>query len=95
MVDTNMLQFCVFLFLEPISGTAPKVPFVQQRVQNTIATGQSLAILCPAQAYPVPNFRYFWSQVVVPYSDIQANEIVGFPFGPNSFLRLMIVHRTN
>lgn len=58
-----LLQTCehpvtFMLYSEPISGTAPKVPFVQQFVRNTIAVAQSLAILCPAQAYPVPNFRY-------------------------------------
>lgn len=63
------------MFLEPISGTAPKVPFVQQLVQNTIAAHQSLAILCPAQAYPVPNFRYVLSPIPdgVPSLGILAN----------------------
>lgn len=43
---------------EPISGTAPKIPLVLKFVRYSIDVDQSVAILCPAQAYPVPNFRY-------------------------------------
>lgn len=57
----------IICFIEPISGTAPKIPLTQKFIRYIIDVGLSVAILCPAQAYPVPNFRlvfciYFFKQ---------------------------------
>ncbi|XP_073812144.1 Down syndrome cell adhesion molecule 1 isoform X18 [Musca autumnalis] len=43
---------------EPVSSTAPKVPPVSAR-PLTIKQTSSVSILCPAQGYPAPNFRWY------------------------------------
>ena len=54
----NTQQFCICIYLEPISGTSPKVP-TSVKSWNTMSIEKlALAMLCPAQAYPVPLFRF-------------------------------------
>ncbi|XP_054089352.1 cell adhesion molecule Dscam2 isoform X45 [Zeugodacus cucurbitae] len=43
---------------EPVSSTAPKVPPVSARPLS-VAHHSSISILCPAQGYPAPNFRWY------------------------------------
>ncbi|XP_055906135.1 cell adhesion molecule Dscam2 isoform X21 [Eupeodes corollae] len=43
---------------EPVSSTAPKIPSVSAR-PITVSHFSSISILCPAQGYPAPNFRWY------------------------------------
>lgn len=45
------------IFAEPVSSTAPKIPSIMTKPYN-MPMHSSLSILCPAQGYPAPNFRY-------------------------------------
>ncbi|KRF98106.1 uncharacterized protein Dwil_GK22019, isoform BQ [Drosophila willistoni] len=44
---------------EPISSTVPKVVSLAKFDMKTYAGSSTLAILCPAQGYPVPIFRWY------------------------------------
>ncbi|KAM8712137.1 hypothetical protein ACLKA7_012632 [Drosophila subpalustris] len=46
------------LHLEPVGSVAPKVDIKDEINYARAALNQSLAIVCPAQSYPVPSFRY-------------------------------------
>ncbi|KYQ60785.1 hypothetical protein ALC60_00153 [Trachymyrmex zeteki] len=49
------------LFLEPITSTKPKFPMTENSrtyTTYTVQREQPLTLSCPAQAYPVPNYRY-------------------------------------
>lgn len=62
----DLFSYNKFPQTEPISGTAPKVPLVLKFVRYTVDIKNTVAILCPAQAYPVPNFRYV-TCVMIPF----------------------------
>ena len=45
--------------LEPIGGAAPKFSSDSKSIGTFDKKGgESLALACPAQAYPLPSFRY-------------------------------------
>ncbi|XP_017132738.1 Down syndrome cell adhesion molecule-like protein Dscam2 isoform X27 [Drosophila elegans] len=44
---------------EPISSTVPKVVSLAKFDMKTYAGSSTLALLCPAQGYPVPVFRWY------------------------------------
>lgn len=44
-------------FPEPVASVGPRVNKKDSFEIDTISQGGSLAILCPAQAYPVPIYR--------------------------------------
>lgn len=46
------------IFTEPISGTAPNVALVLKFIRYVVPIGENVALLCPAQAFPVPNYRW-------------------------------------
>ena len=49
------------LFLEPIASTKPKFPMTENSrtyTTYTVQREQPLTLPCPAQAFPVPNYRY-------------------------------------
>lgn len=47
----------IFLDLEPVGSVAPRVNKKDGYNHDSIVQNQSLAIMCPAQAYPVPIYR--------------------------------------
>ena len=48
-----------FIALEPIGGAAPKFSSESKSIGTFDKMGgDSLALACPAQAYPLPTFRY-------------------------------------
>jgi hypothetical protein len=58
----------LFMYLEPVSGAAPKVPPTAKITVLSIASRSAMVMLCQAQAHPLPVFRY---------ADIGANVNVG------------------
>ena len=47
------------LVLEPIGGAAPKFSSASKSIGTFDEKGgDSVALACPAQAYPLPSFRY-------------------------------------
>jgi len=44
-------------FLEPISSAVPKVVSLAKFDMKTYSGSSTMALLCPAQGYPVPVFR--------------------------------------
>lgn len=49
----------LFLTLEPVGAKAPTFATDLQTVAFTRRIHQSFGLLCQAQAYPVPSFRYY------------------------------------
>lgn len=45
-------------FLEPVASVMPKFSSSETTKGFTSKSNQSVTLLCPAQAYPVPLFRY-------------------------------------
>lgn len=45
------------VFPEPMGSVGPRVNKKDSFDFDTIAVGKSIAVLCPAQSYPVPIFR--------------------------------------
>lgn len=41
-----------------MAATKPKFPMTENSRTYTVHLGQPLTLLCPAQAFPVPAFRY-------------------------------------
>ena len=65
---------------EPIGGAAPKFSSSSKSIGTFEEHGgESLALVCPAQAYPLPSFRYtiqFVDAVTTPWDkDLSANKI--------------------
>ncbi|XP_024082584.1 Down syndrome cell adhesion molecule-like protein Dscam2 isoform X29 [Cimex lectularius] len=44
---------------EPVGSTGPKFPSVVTLQAFSVINGQMFSLQCPAQAYPVPNFRWY------------------------------------
>lgn len=53
----NDSPFLNYLWLEPISSTSPKIYSVDAH-PTVVPQGAHMSILCPAQGYPAPSFRY-------------------------------------
>ena len=57
---------------EPIGGAAPKFSSSSKSIGTFEEHGgESLALVCPAQAYPLPSFRYttqFVDAVTTPWN---------------------------
>ncbi|KAI5709500.1 hypothetical protein M8J75_000712 [Diaphorina citri] len=50
------------IFKEPVGALKPKLATALNTIQGfNVKSSESLALLCPAQAYPVPFFRTGWS----------------------------------
>lgn len=48
-------------FVEPVASTKPKFPMTENSrtyTTYTVQREQPLTLPCPAQAFPVPNYRY-------------------------------------
>lgn len=54
---STFLIYCIYPSLEPIGSVIPKFPNKDTTRGFTGKTGDSLTLLCPAQAFPVPLFR--------------------------------------
>ena len=48
----------VLLYLDPISGSAPKFPQESEFTGLTIKISDAARIKCAAQGFPVPSYRY-------------------------------------
>ena len=49
----------LFRFLvEPVASTKPKFPMTENSRTYTVHCDRPLTLMCPAQAFPVPAFRY-------------------------------------
>ena len=49
----------ILFTIEPIGGAAPKFSSSSKSIGTFEEHGgESLALVCPAQAYPLPSFRY-------------------------------------
>lgn len=46
------------MYLEPVTGAAPKVPPTAKITVLSVASLTAMAMLCQAQANPLPVFRY-------------------------------------
>lgn len=46
------------MYLEPVTGAAPKVPPTAKITVLSVALRTAMAMLCQAQANPLPVFRY-------------------------------------
>lgn len=46
------------MYLEPVNGAAPKVPPTAKITVLSTASQTAMAMLCQAQANPLPFFRY-------------------------------------
>ncbi|KAH0947632.1 hypothetical protein HN011_008031 [Eciton burchellii] len=56
-VSTRFIAL-LFVYLEPVTGAAPKVPPTAKITVLSVASRISMAMLCQAQANPLPLFRY-------------------------------------
>lgn len=58
-------------FVEPITSTKPKFPMTENSrtfTTYTVQREQHLTLSCPAQAFPVPSYRYIkYIQAVFEY----------------------------
>jgi hypothetical protein len=45
-------------FVEPVGSVKPKFPTMDKSHAFESLQGNSVTLLCPAQAYPVPSIRY-------------------------------------
>ena len=48
----------VLLYLDPISGSAPKFPQESEFTVLTVKVSDAARIKCAAQGFPVPSYRY-------------------------------------
>lgn len=49
----------IFKSIEPVGSVAPRLSAGTSKIQTLeIACQDSSTLLCPAQSYPVPNYRY-------------------------------------
>lgn len=51
---------CHTLFTEPVGSVKPNVNIGDKTNLATVKLTESISLLCPAQAFPMPAFRYFW-----------------------------------
>lgn len=56
--DSCLLIECLFFHEEPIGSVSPKIHDGDKANAMQREHGQTISILCPAQAYPTPVFRY-------------------------------------
>jgi len=52
-----LLIFPIYKFVEPVGSVAPRVNKKDGFSHDSIRQGRTIAIFCPAQAYPVPFYR--------------------------------------
>ncbi|KAL0124043.1 hypothetical protein PUN28_006083 [Cardiocondyla obscurior] len=57
-VESTRYISLLFIHLEPVSGAIPKVPPTAKITVFSVASRTSMAMLCQAQANPLPVFRY-------------------------------------
>ena len=56
-LDQHCNICCFLINLEPIGSTIPKFSTIDSNVKRD--SSASIALICPAQGYPSPAFRYF------------------------------------
>jgi len=49
--------FVIYKLIEPVGSVAPRVNKKDGFSHDSIRQGRTIAIFCPAQAYPVPFYR--------------------------------------
>lgn len=55
---THVILICMFIVKEPTSGSAPR--FASDPTYSKRSAGRPVTLLCPAQAFPAPLFRWFF-----------------------------------
>lgn len=55
-INRNWNRFAFFT-LEPVGSVPPKINSYSKFDEMSVHNGETLAILCPAQSFPVPSFR--------------------------------------
>lgn len=55
--QTFLFCLLLFFFLEPVGSTKPKFP-ISDIVLSSSEQNKELNLLCPAQGFPVPSFRF-------------------------------------
>lgn len=97
LVERFMLLL-LFLILEPVGAKAPTFATDLQTVAFTRRIHQSFGLLCQAQAYPVPSFRYneflnkvqfFFLLVCTSKININSTKLV-----KNYFIEIVVLTRT-
>lgn len=56
--NSKHLCGCQNDFIEPVGSVSPKLTTGDKTRNIDIRRKQNITLLCPAQAYPVPVFRY-------------------------------------
>jgi hypothetical protein len=53
-----------FPILEPIGTAAPKFPSTSDISSSKVMSSTSVGLICPAQGFPVPAFRYVFKSLM-------------------------------
>jgi len=51
---------CLHFIIEPVGSVRPKIVSADKLNVVESATSENATLLCPAQSYPVPSFRYYF-----------------------------------
>lgn len=51
-------KFCIYVLKEPVASTQPRVSVGEDLKSVKGESEKNLTLLCPAQAWPTPVFRY-------------------------------------
>lgn len=64
--------FCFIKKIEPVSSTAPRIATLREH-DLFIYRNLAISLLCPAQGYPAPIFRYVFDLLsrVIPIPNVQ------------------------
>lgn len=57
-IKTKILILSLNVCIEPVGSVAPKLTSGDKSRTLDIRRNHNLTLLCPAQSYPVPNFRW-------------------------------------
>lgn len=60
-----ILQLLNCPYIEPVGTVSPKVNVIDQYNNFRGMVNHSLTILCPAQSYPVPVFRFAQKKIMI------------------------------
>ena len=51
---------CLHFIVEPVGSVRPKIVSADKYKVVESATSDNATLLCPAQSYPVPSYRYYF-----------------------------------
>jgi len=52
---------CLHFIVEPVGSVRPKIVSADKYKVVESATSDNATLLCPAQSYPVPSYRYYFN----------------------------------